>query len=131
MGATLVFAEEFRVPERVKAPLPEALRTMENLEDPVPIEFIGVDEVCYDMSYSRLDRLKQIGETLGIPREAWPDFIDREGDVRLIPIEEIVEKNAALKRAVSALSADAIAQDKNLAVIQREFAAGRMLFITH
>ena len=112
MGAFLVFADEFKLASS-------------------GIEYEGVDEVEYPVSYGRLERLKSYCETIGISKEAWPDFVDADGDPSQVSLTDINERNTVLKQAVLRLEEDAISQNEELKLVVEELRQGRMLFITN
>ena len=112
MGAYLVFADEFRLPVGAS-------------------EFEGVNEEVYQVGYGELGRLEAYCESLGVPRDSWPNFIDLDGLPDLVSLDDIRTKNAKLRDALQALSDEAIAKDQNLIDVVREVRRGKLLFITH
>jgi len=112
MGAFMVFADRFELSSDRR-------------------EYVGIDETEYPLSYGRLDSLKCYSETIGIPTEAWPDFVEVDGDPSRVSLADIDEKNSALKHAIMRVHDDYLSKNEELRLVVQELRRGRLLLITN
>jgi hypothetical protein len=80
-----------------------------------------------DVSYSTWEGMKSHCETLGIPRNVWPEFSEFEEMINLPP-EEVEKKNPVLREALARLSEEAIASHNLLLRIVYYIRRGELIF---
>lgn len=89
------------------------------------------DEETWSMSYGRIERMIDAAEFLGVPRDAWPNFIDQDGRADLVTPQDIEERNSAFASAMQSLSEEQVSCNEELSFVWHQIRAGKTLLIDH
>ena len=116
MGGSLVHSRIFRI------------RSWHSVPNGSHYEVGPDEEGDYEFfSYTRWGELKRYCARFGFPPEVWPDFTQYECDID-VPLEEIAAKQEPFRRAIEPLSAELIAGNHYLALIDGYVRSGEQIF---
>ena len=89
------------------------------------------DEETWDLAYGSIERMIVEAEQLGIPREAWPNFIDQDGRTDLVSPQDIWDRNLALASSMLKLTEEQVTCNEHLLLVWCQIGKGKLLFIDH
>jgi hypothetical protein len=112
MGGFLFFGRNFRVNRPWVDPTAEDFDT-------------------HDLSYTRLAEMVNFGETIGIPRDLWSDFVNQDDFDGVLPVGEVAQKSRKLRELVASLPTEQIRSNEALSVVADHLARGLDVFFWH
>lgn len=99
MGGTLIHSRELAVTHYV------------GLDGQPHFEISPVDGECTNLSRSSWEQLKAFAESHGMPRHAWPEFLDHALGID-VPLDEIHSRQAAFRLHLLSLPQEVVEQDE-------------------
>lgn len=116
MGGTLFHSKEFATQELVAS------------DGQKYFEVRSVDGDSINFPHAIWSRLKAITEAHGMPREAWPEFMDHDFGIS-VSLEEVHAKQADFRRHISRLPSAVLNEDEWLAQIVEWIQNGEEIFL--